>query len=188
MHLFSHRPLVCAYESVLTPSPGLLLCCAAGASVTSGVSDSATPQTATQQAALSMEFSRPGYWNVLPFPSPEGLPNPEMEPASPALTGGFSTTEPPGKPCPPIYSVLSCSRRVTKPDVFNTRLCNLSLPVFRVRTVFPLMAFLAEMESVTLLRVLSQRPRGEHTEVWPDDSSRVTDSTRSRNQAVVINV
>ena len=124
----------------------------------------------------------------LPFPSPEGLPNPEMEPASPALTGGFSTAEPPGKPCPLAYSVLSCSHRITKPDVLNVRLCNLSLPAFRVRTVFPLMAFLAEMESVTLSRVLSQRPHGEHTEVWPDDSSRVTDSTRSRNQAVVISV
>ena len=177
-----------AYESVPHTVPWFAAVLCSGASVTSGVSDSATPQTATQQAALSIEFSRPGYWNVLPFPSPEGLPNPEMEPASPALTGGFSTTEPPGKPCPLIYSVLSCSRRVTKPDVFNMRLCNLSLPVFHVRTIFPLMAFLAEMESVTLLRVLSQHPLGEHTEVWPDDSSRVTDSTRSRNQAVVINV
>ena len=158
------------------------------ASVASVVSDSATPRTPAQQAALSVEFSRPEYWNVLPFPSPEGLPNPEMEPASPALTGGFSTAEPPGKPCPLAYSVLSCSHRITKPDVLNVRLCNLSLPAFRVRTVFPLMAFLAEMESVTLSRVLSQRPHGEHTEVWPDDSSRVTDSTRSRNQAVVISV
>ena len=41
------------------------------------------------------------YWSGLPFPSPEDLPDPEIElisPASPALAGGFITTEPPGKP------------------------------------------------------------------------------------------
>ena len=31
----------------------------------------------------------------MPFPSPEDLPNPEIKPASPALAGGFFTTEPP---------------------------------------------------------------------------------------------
>ena len=34
----------------------------------------------------------------MPFPSPEDLPNPETEPESPALAGGFFTAEPPGKP------------------------------------------------------------------------------------------
>ena len=33
----------------------------------------------------STEFSRPEYWNVKPFCSPGDLPNPEMEPRSPAL-------------------------------------------------------------------------------------------------------
>ena len=33
----------------------------------------------------------------LPFPSPGGLPDLEIEPESPALAGGFFTTEPPGK-------------------------------------------------------------------------------------------
>ena len=33
----------------------------------------------------------------LPFPSLGDLPNPGVEPKSPALAGGFSTTEPPGK-------------------------------------------------------------------------------------------
>ena len=31
-------------------------------------------------------------------PPPGDLPNPETEPTSPALAGGFFTTEPPGKP------------------------------------------------------------------------------------------
>ena len=34
----------------------------------------------------------------MPFPSPGGLPDPETESVSPALAGGFFTTEPPGKP------------------------------------------------------------------------------------------
>ena len=45
-----------------------------------------------------LEFSRQEYWSWLPFPSPENLSNPGIEPGSSALTGGFFTTEPPGKP------------------------------------------------------------------------------------------
>ena len=37
------------------------------------------------QALLSMGFSRQGYWSVLPFPSPEDLPNPGIKPGSPTL-------------------------------------------------------------------------------------------------------
>ena len=37
------------------------------------------------QAALSMGFSRQEYWSGLPFPSPGGLPDPEIERVSPAL-------------------------------------------------------------------------------------------------------
>ena len=37
------------------------------------------------QALLSMEFSRQGYWSGLPFPSPGDLPDPGIEPGSPAL-------------------------------------------------------------------------------------------------------
>ena len=34
------------------------------------------------QAPLSMEFSRPGYWSGLPFPSPGDHPNSGIKPAS----------------------------------------------------------------------------------------------------------
>ena len=37
------------------------------------------------QAPLSMEFSRQEYWSGLPFPSPGHLPDPGIEPRSPAL-------------------------------------------------------------------------------------------------------
>ena len=45
-----------------------------------------------------MEFSRQGYWSGLPFPSPEDLPDPGMEPRSPALQADALLSEPPGKP------------------------------------------------------------------------------------------
>ena len=38
------------------------------------------------------------YWSGLPFPAPGDLPDPGIKPASPALAGGFFTTEPPRKP------------------------------------------------------------------------------------------
>ena len=62
----------------------------------------ATPWTVVCHASLSMRFSRQDYWSGLPFSHPGDLPDPGIEPASPAspvLAGGFSfTTEPPGKP------------------------------------------------------------------------------------------
>ena len=60
-----------------------------------------TSWTVAHQAPLSMEFSRQEYWSGLPFLPLRHLPNPRIEPmspASPALAGGSSTTEPPGKP------------------------------------------------------------------------------------------
>ena len=44
-----------------------------------------------------MGFLRQKYWSGLPCPSPGDFPNPGMEPESPALAGGFFTTEPSGK-------------------------------------------------------------------------------------------
>ena len=44
-----------------------------------------TPWTAARQAPLSMGFSRQEYWSRLPFPSSGDLPNPGIEPMSPAL-------------------------------------------------------------------------------------------------------
>ena len=57
-----------------------------------------TPWTVSCQASLSMGFSKQDYWGGLPFHSPGDLPDPGIEPTSPALAGGFSTAEPTGKP------------------------------------------------------------------------------------------
>ena len=66
------------------------------------MSDFLHPHRLVRQASLSMGFSRQEYWSGWPFPSPGDLPNPGMEPGSPAspvLAGGFFTTVPSGKPC-----------------------------------------------------------------------------------------
>ena len=71
------------------------------ACVLSRVQVFATPGTVAHQAPLSTGFSRQEYWRGLPFPPPGGLSDPGIEPgspASPALAGRFSTTEPAGKP------------------------------------------------------------------------------------------
>ena len=55
-----------------------------------------TPWTAAHQAPLYVEFSKQEYWRGLPFPPPGDLPNPGIEPmspASPALAGWFFTAE-----------------------------------------------------------------------------------------------
>ena len=57
----------------------------------------ATPWTVAHQASPSMGFSRQEYWSGLPFPSPGDLPDPGIEPRSPALEADTLTSEPPGK-------------------------------------------------------------------------------------------
>ena len=58
----------------------------------------ATPWTVAYQASPSMGFSRQEYWSGLPFPSPGDLPDPGIEPGSPALGTDALTSEPRGTP------------------------------------------------------------------------------------------
>ena len=74
------------------------------------------------EVPLSIGFSRQEYWSGLPFPFPGDLPNPGIEPWSPAFIAGrfFFTTEPPGKPfsdllvsicgdtCDKLWGVVFC--------------------------------------------------------------------------------
>ena len=62
------------------------------------VSDSATSWIVAHLPPLSMVFSRQEYWSGLPFSSPGHLPNPGIEPRSPALEVDSLQIEPPGKP------------------------------------------------------------------------------------------
>ena len=60
-----------------------------------GLSD---PMNSALQAPLSMGFSRPDYESGLLFPSPGDLPDPGIDPGSPALQEDSLLSEPPGQP------------------------------------------------------------------------------------------
>ena len=59
---------------------------------------SVAPWTVAHQAPPSMGFSRQEYWSGLPLPSPADLPDPGIEPRSPAPQADALASEPPGKP------------------------------------------------------------------------------------------
>ena len=94
--------ILCSFSLMLPPpSPGTLK---AGhrcvLSCFSHVWLFATLWTIAHEFPLSMGFSRRECWSGLPFPPPGDLPDPGMEPVSPASptsTGKFFTTKPPGK-------------------------------------------------------------------------------------------
>ena len=54
----------------------------------------ATPWTVAYQAPLSVGFSRQEYWSGLPFPFSGDLPDPGIEPGSPALQADALPSEP----------------------------------------------------------------------------------------------
>ena len=62
-----------------------------------------------------MGFSRQKYWRGWPFPPPGNLPDSGIKVASPALAGGFFTTEPPGKPNKLSVQLLSRVRLFATP-------------------------------------------------------------------------
>ena len=102
---FPHRPRVCdAVVQLLSPVWlfETLDCSPLGSSV--------------------MGFPRQEHWSGLPFPSPGDLPNPGVKPASPALTGEFFTTEPPGKPCFFSYYIYNPQIRILQEKNFDNRI------------------------------------------------------------------
>ena len=72
--------------------------------------------TIVLQVPLSMGFSRQEYWNGLPFPSPEDLPDPGIEPRLPASQVDSLTTELPGK----SYLPRRCGKEPTSDVVGQT--------------------------------------------------------------------
>ena len=67
-----------------------------------------------RQAPLSMGFSRQEYWSGLPFPPPGDLPDPGIEPTSPALQADSLPLSHWGRPIPAGYicSVNICTVKV----------------------------------------------------------------------------
>ena len=67
-----------------------------------------------------MGFSRQEYWSGLPFPSPGDLPDPGIEPRSPALQTDPLPTEPLGKP-KEILELSIITKMKNSPDRWNSR-------------------------------------------------------------------
>ena len=73
-------------------------------------------------------FPRQEHWSKLPFPSPGDLPDPWIEPTSlvsPALSGGFCTTVPPGKGSPYNIWILDIHTKNVVPNFYFFK-CSLS--------------------------------------------------------------
>ena len=66
------------------------------------------PWTVARQALLPVRFPRQEDWSSLPFPSPEDLPHPETEPASPGLAGSLQLSHL-GSPIRVIFSSTAAS-------------------------------------------------------------------------------
>ena len=66
-----------------------------------------------------MRFSRQEYWSGLPFPSPEDLPDPGIEPGSPPLQADALLPEPPGNQ---VY-VKTCTKMFIVTLFIVTKIC-----------------------------------------------------------------
>ena len=88
------------------------------------ICNSATPWTVARQDPLSMRLSWHEYWSGLPFPPPGDLSDTWTEPISPALAGGFITTEPPGRPRHFVWPNNSTLGYVSERNINLKRLMN----------------------------------------------------------------
>ena len=85
--LLSQSFLKCLFLS--HPIPAFVCVCGICARSLSYVQLFEAPWTVAHQPPLPMGFSRQEYRSRLPFSSPGDLPDPGIEPISPALAGGF---------------------------------------------------------------------------------------------------
>ena len=72
-----------------------------------------TPWTVAHQAPPSMRFPRQEYWSGLPFPPSGDLPDPGIEPGSPALQADALTSE--------LYSLLSLHQQAHVKVLYKTQ-------------------------------------------------------------------
>ena len=80
------------------------------------MSSSCDPVDCSPPAPLEMEFSRQEHWSGLSFPSSGDVPDPEIEPGSPALQKDSLPTELPEKPITQIKSLVG--------ELRSSKLCN----------------------------------------------------------------
>ena len=76
-----------------------------------------------RQGKGEVGFSRQEYWSGWPFPSPGSLPDPGIEPGSPALQADGLPSEPPGKPFVWLVGV----KKLSLQERFSAYLCLYSL-------------------------------------------------------------
>ena len=100
----------------------------------------ATSWTVAYQAPPFMGSSRQEYWSGLPFPSSGDLPNPGIEPGSPAFQADALSSEPPGKPYG-CGSIMLSKRILILARKFLWVLINYSICLF--------LEFLLDLELVT---------------------------------------
>ena len=96
--VFGRSALVGVMNGAAVTSCVHVLCSHSCVCAHSVVSGSANPGTVAHQAPLCLAFPRQECWSGLPCSSPGDGPDPGIKPASPALAGGFFTSEPAGKP------------------------------------------------------------------------------------------
>ena len=94
-----------------------------------------TPWTMAYQAPPSMGFSWQEYWSGLPFPSPGDLPDPGIQPGSPAFQEDALTSEPLGKPFWTTKEIPKC----------NFPTCSVSSTDLHLLLLFFLVLFFAEI-------------------------------------------
>ena len=83
-------------------------------SVSRSVASAQSPWTVALQAPLPVAFSRQEHWNGLLCPPPGDLPDPGIEPGSPALQVDSLPSETPGKPKPPwkwLFKTQHCKTK-----------------------------------------------------------------------------
>ena len=75
---------------------------------------------------MSIEFFRQDHWSGLPFPSPEDLPDPGIEPGPPALQADSLLSEPPGLP------LVEAEVQIKIADQLLDQFSALSLPLVKI--------------------------------------------------------
>ena len=119
------------------------------------------------QAPLSMEFFRQEHWSGLPFPSPGDLPDPGIEPRSPALQADSLPSEPLTLffftlwYCFPLVFKWEVNLSVIKNNPLLPYCLNIDIPCFS--SLFFIQQFVGQESSVandTLRRSLPTNNRG----------------------------
>ena len=99
----------------------------------------ATPWAVAYKAPLSMEFSGQESWSGLPFPSPGDLPDPGVQPRSPALQAGALPSEPSPAIAPSAWRINTgcCHDRLRLPHRHQHKQQQQDFPGGRVVKILP---------------------------------------------------